>query len=260
MKKTFCFLLAGVCFLLSNADAQAKVTGLQVTPKWPALGSQFNVTTIDDGTGPPVVGTVWCYFLSYPPDVTGWYSMVGAATGTTMTAGTPGFYTIAVYVTYAPMSQLGTQLIMTTVGVPPANGLQRIGKDAVPTNIWMQTLLQWQIMCGTGPAGAMIAGIAQENLTNRPDGTDSGWITNSSSPNFQMNQGMIFDWWSLGFVANWGSIANGGTVASCDQELRIIWTMVCADSSLVVIINPLPTVSVEVQRVDAMDYCVTASP
>jgi hypothetical protein len=254
--------------LLCCPSAEAKIVGLALSPGQPAaapvLGEQINLVAMDDGTSamPTVVSWTWC--VVYGPNQSTLYGFNGSATSLSIPANTPGYYVFTASIVYPPWAGQQNAVFSFSFGVPPANQLAATGPPPTPTNVWVAFLLRWQLWSGASPCGSMISGNAEENLTDQmyADGStppDSGFQPGlAPSPNFQLLEGQIWDYWYCGEIAPWNYIAAGGMIWSCDQELQIVWTMVRADTRLVEIINPLPTVSIYESKVDADDFQVNA--
>jgi hypothetical protein len=224
-------LLLAFVFSFAAADARAVITGIQITPSTPVIGSAAQITTTRDNTPTPVISYQWLFVVNIAG--VGESQVTSAGTNPTIpqfTFAYPGQYTIGVKVTYAPppMSNLPPAVFKAVVNIASADGAQVIEGLGMAFQINTANLVLDQITSGGTNAGPAIAGEIQESFTGYVilgvDQYDIDW-TEGSSPSFNMSQGKVQDYWSWYCGGKiWNPIANGTVVAECDQWLRIEWT------------------------------------
>jgi hypothetical protein len=212
----------------------------------PVIGGPISVSLTE---GAPYYympsSTSWTVTVSYDGFSTAPTNISGSVDGTTYTAIVPGTCTFTAVTTYSASPgepPYGPTSATASVNIAPPDTAVKGGAINTPTSLNTGAQIVDPLYVGGAggqKVGSMIAASVQENVAiTWADGTkrtSAGWIP-AAPPSYQfyLSQEAINDvqWLTAapGYEqALWNSLANGATVSTWTQQLRLQWTM--TDSS-----------------------------
>jgi hypothetical protein len=266
--KRFVVASAALAAGVALAYGQAGGPGITLTPVEPVNGHQFSASLVNiDSTS-----RLWTYNVDFPGFCTTTTYSLGGGTTAGLNAAVPGIYSVTCK--YVPMGKgppappLAPRTVTTSTTIGAASIVKPVSGTNVSTPVDVAVLVQSTVYeSANHPCGPFIIGIIQENLVNQVDvdgkpRQDTGWGTDVPNTNFFLGSNVapatLSDWIYYAAGGDWDFIDDGETLFSYDQQLRINWSMACADTSTEKLTKRLNTLHWKIIKVDSKSFKVTA--
>ncbi len=212
--------------------------------------------------------TAWAYNVAVPGLCgSSWFNLAGSASGTTLTIPVAGNYTVTCLASPPAMGGGVPVQVSVTFGVPAPTSLRGLSGTNVPTFPNSAVLaLSLVMQSASQPSGPMLAAMVQENLYNfvwygGATGGAGGWVPASPSANFYLAGGKVYDWMSFLTVGPvWAAIPVGTVLVSWSQDVRLVWSFMCADGTPQSVIAPLGTYNWSMVKTDASHWSLMGGP
>lgn len=220
---------------MTATTTYALVTGITLSSITdpPILGNGYML--YPDDTGPEGVSSYnWAVTRAFPK-----YTMPKTGIGTTYGAvgyaEVPATYNDELTTTYTPNfatfppTTPAPTVHTKSVTIAPADSFRRVSGFYTPVPINSSITLVYHPKAGSNLCGPVVAGTAQELLTDRKElgvkKDDWGWYSLAASDMFRLSGGKIYDEhvrWAA--PAIWDATPIGTVLASATQHLRIMYS------------------------------------
>jgi len=177
-----------------------------------------------------------------------------------------GNYTVTC-IAYPPVMGGGQPVqVSGTVGVPAPTSVRGLSGTNVPVFPNSAVLaLSLVMQSPSQPAGPMLAAMVQENCYNwvfygGTTGGPSGWVPASPAANFYLAGGKVYDWITFVLVSGWSNIPVGTVLVSWSQDLRLVWSFMCAGGTPQTVVASLGTVNWSIVKSDASHWSLMGGP